>query len=290
MSISLLSFPAAKNLRLNGVWLGKSKPETLYIFIHGLGGSIFSRAPLTALLASGSAAVLAFNNRGSGTINYLKQKKGEKKNYFPAGMAHEVFGDCADDIDGAVAYARAQGVKRIFLLGHSTGCQKSVYYLAKRPKTAVRGAVLLAPISDYADVLKREKKQKYGRALTAAKRLQAQGRFHDLLPASVWPAPLDAQRFLSLYTAESAEEIFTYASGKEPKTLLAVKKPILSLLAEDDEFADRPVSEIKMWFEKKLAAGNKRNQSAVIKGVGHGFEGGEKETAALIRLWAKNIK
>ncbi|MDD3285068.1 MAG: alpha/beta fold hydrolase [Patescibacteria group bacterium] len=277
-------------MKLNGVWLGTAKPETLYIFIHGLGGSVFSRSPLTTRLASGREAVLAFNNRGSGTINYLKQGRGKSKKYFPAGVAHEVFSECLDDIDGAVAYARAQGVKRIFLLGHSTGCQKSIYYLAKRPKTAVRGAVLLAPISDYADVLKPEMKQKYGRALAIAKRLKARGRFHDLLPASVWPAPLDAQRFLSLYTLESAEEIFTYASGKEPRTLLAVKKPILSLLAEDDEFADRPALEIKMWFDKKLAAGNKRNQSAVIKGVSHGFEGGEKEAAALIRLWAKSVK
>lgn len=289
MSISLFSFLTPKKLKLNGVWLGTSKPKTLYIFLHGLGGSVFSRAPLNTLLASGQEAVLAFNNRGSGTINYLKQGGGGKQKYFPAGVAHEVFADCLDDIDGALAYARSRGVKRIFLLGHSTGCQKSIYYLAKRPKTIVKGAILLAPISDYADVLRKSNKAVYSRALAWAKRLKAKGKPHELLPANVWPAPLDAQRFLSLYTAESIEEIFTYASNKKPVTLKRVKKPILSILADEDEFADRPAIEIKAWFDEQLKPG-KNNFSAIIKGVVHSFEGGEKEVVTLIRRWSRVIK
>jgi len=289
MSISLFSFPIAKKMKLNGVWLGTLKPETLYIFIHGLGGSIFSRHHLISLLASGKNAVLAFNNRGFGTINYLKQGEGKNKKYFPAGAAHEVFSDCVDDIDGAVAYARSQGVRRIFLLGHSTGCQKSVYYLAKRPRVRVKGAILLAPISDYSNVLRPQNRERYLRALAFAKRLKESGRPHDLLPSTLWPAPLDAQRFLSLYTAESVEEIFTYASGKKPKTLRAVKRPILSILAEFDEFADRPARDIKTWFDGQLKTG-KYNKSALIKGIGHGFEGEERKVASLIRRWSQTIK
>lgn len=289
MSTSLISFLTPKKLKLNGVWLGTKKPKTLYIFSHGLGGSLFSRAPLNTLLASGQDAVFAFNNRGSGTINTFKVGVKKVRKYLLAGAAHEVFTDCLDDLDGAVAYAQSRGIKRIFLIGHSTGCQKSIYYLAKRPKSIVKGVILLAPISDYSSITRMEDKSIYRQALAKAKQLVVLNKPHALLPANLWLAPLDAQRFLSLYTADSVEEIFTYASGKKASTLKRVKKPILSILAEADEFADRPTEAIKAWFDEQLSD-NQNNKNYIIKKVDHSFEGGEKEMARLIRSWLKKIK
>lgn len=288
MTFRLVQFETPKNLSLKGVWLGAEHPENLFILIHGLGGSLFSRAALSELLASRRDAVLAFNNRGSGTINYFKAGRGVKKKYFLAGVAHEVFTDCVDDIDGALAYAQTRGAKRIFLIGHSTGCQKSVYYLSKRPQAGIKGAILLAPMSDYSDITRLKNKSGYRRALAAAKRLVKAGQPHALLPSGLWPAPLDAQRFLSLYTPDSLEEIFTYASGKTPAALLKVNKPLLIVLAESDEFGDRPVAAIRTWFDTKLA-GRKHYHSLVIAAADHFFIDCEAEMAKRLRSWVKGI-
>lgn len=180
-------------------------------------------------------------------------------------------------------------MKNIFLLGHSTGCQKSIYYLAKRPRSRVKGAILLAPISDYSDVAAKLDQPEYRRALAAAERLKRMGKPHALLPAGLWPTPLDAQRFLSLYTAKSQEEIFTYASGRKPLTLQAVKKPLLTVLAEADEFGDRPASEIAAWFEKILGK-SRCNQIKIIAGAIHSFATYEDKLAVMIRAWVKTLR
>jgi len=289
MNSSLISFLTPKNLRLNGVWLGSDKSETVFILLHGLGGSLFSRAPLTSLLADKKQAVLALNNRGSGTINYLKKETKTKTSYFLAGVAHEIFTDCVDDIDGAVAYVQSRGAKRIFLLGHSTGCQKSVYYLAKRPQGPVAGAILLAPVSDYASLKNTVSSQVYNRALSSARKLVASNNGQTLLAPKLWLPPYSAQRFLSLYTPDSQEELFTYASGRKPLMLHRVKKPLLTLLAEMDQFADREATKIADWFKRELK-NSRKHQINIISGSDHGFESKEIELTKIINLWLKNLQ
>ncbi len=288
MSSNLVFFVTPKKIQLQGVWLGAKNPEQVFIFIHGLGGNLFSRSELTSLLASGKSAVLVFNNRGSGTINYWKRGSKTSSSYFLAGVAHEIFSDCVDDLDGAVDYVVARGVKKIFLLGHSTGCHKSIFYLAKRPYSLVSGAVLLAPVSDYAGLSRMVTKRSYRQALMAARRLVRLGQSQALLPAGLWPSPLSAQRFLSLYTPESQEEIFSYASDKLPTMLRRVKKPLLAFFAEMDQFGDRPAEDLADWFQKQRR-GRKQSQVAVIAGAEHGFGGYETILATHINSWVKKI-
>ena len=115
-------------------------------------------------------------------------------------------------------------MKEIYLAGHSTGCQKSVYYAIKKADRAVKGLILLAPISDYAAERMRNTKGTLLRATTVAQKLVKAGKKHDLLPKNVWHGVIDAQRFLSLYTPTSAEEIFSYAQPKKnPSVLKKVK-------------------------------------------------------------------
>jgi alpha-beta hydrolase superfamily lysophospholipase len=126
---------------------------TVYIFIHGLTGNLFSRSDVAAELAQGDAACLLFNNRGHAYISPLRHAD-KKKTGSLGGTAHEVFADSRDDIAGAVHFAQTRGARRIVLVGHSTGCQKAVWYLAHKPAPEVKGAVLLAPLSDYAGIRK----------------------------------------------------------------------------------------------------------------------------------------
>ncbi|MFA5184080.1 MAG: alpha/beta fold hydrolase [Patescibacteria group bacterium] len=286
----IVTIQTPKRYLLNGFCLGPKRPQTVFVFLHGLGGNLFSRVELTSALVGRDTGVLIFNNRGSGLVSGIRRLpsgSGRSAKYYASGMAHEVFTECADDIDGAVAYARQLGARRIFLLGHSTGCQKSIYYLAKRPRSQVTGAILLAPMSDYADAELEAGPALYRRALAAARRLVKAGKKHELLPRALWPKPIDAQRFLSLYTPDSQEEIFGYASGRPPRLLQQVKKPLLVMLAEEDEFRDRPIKEIAAWFKAALA--RQKADTLVVKGVSHSFAPRQMAVKKAIEGWVSKI-
>jgi len=93
----------------------------------------------------------------------------------------------------------------------------------------------------------------------------------------------DAQRFLSLYVGRGPEEIFTYWDAKKnPKTLKSVKVPLLVLLAEKDEYGDRPAKKIAAWFEEHLRV---PHRIVVVPRVPHSFKGGEAKVAVSIKSW-----
>lgn len=277
-----------KKFVLNGLWFGPKRPKRAIVFVHGLGGSVFSMGDTIAALADTTTAVLAFNNRGHDVVSGLK-KAGPFKRVWNqrryAGSAHEVFTDCIDDIQGAVNFARRTGVRSIYLAGHSTGCQKSVYWAHKKG-SGVKGVILLAPVSDYAGALHRHGKKKLERIASIARRMVREGKAHELLPRSLWPEePDDAQRFLSLYTPESVEEIFPYVQEKRvPRLLRAVRIPTLVVWAGKDEYAERPAEEVVAWFGKHLRG---KHRVVIIPRVPHRFTGGEKALAGAIRDFMK---
>lgn len=285
----VIKIATPKKYLLNGLYFGPDKAKNIFIFLHGLGGSIFSMLDLIQQIPGKETGVITFNNRGYGTVSRVyKEDKREPRGYkgYTMGMAHEVFTDCVDDIDGAVNFARHFKPRNIFLVGHSTGCQKSVYYLSKRKNSPVTGAVLLAPMSDFADMFAQTDKKLYKKLVSLAQNMVENGRTHDLMPANLWPVPLDAQRFLSLFSPDSVEEIFSYASGKRPRILQSVNKPLLVVLAENDEYRDRPIADIAVWFDSVL-----QNKAAVeiIKGSIHNFGTYEKIVVKKIKDWQTKV-
>lgn len=279
----LLQFVTPNSYLVRGIWNGPRRPKRAIVWVHGLGSSAFSMLHVVEKLVDKNTAVLTFNNRGSGAVNRMSRKTKKKGKVEYGGAAHEVFTDCVDDISGAIRFVRKQGAKEIYLAGHSTGCQKSIYWAAKGGR-GVKGIILLAPVSDYAAGLKRYGKKKVARATKYARALVARGKKHELLPLAVWPELLDAQRFLSLYTPDSVEEIFPYAQkGKIATLLQKIKVPILTLWAGIDEYSDRSAREVASWFGQNVSS--KRSEVHVIPRTNHGFKGGEVVVARAIKKW-----
>lgn len=288
INVKPVTIVTPKKFLLDGLIFGKPRAKNIYIYLHGLTGTAFYHINLFEKLVNKDSAVLAFNNRGSGlVVKIYQQDFSEPKGYksILAGMAHEVFTDCVDDIEGAIKLALESGGKNIYLLGHSTGCQKSIYYLAKKIKARVKGVILLAPLSDYADMYKNTDKRLYSKAVKVARKMVSLGKGHDLMPAKVWSGVIDAQRFLSLYTPESVEEIFSYALGVRPKLLQKVKQPILVVLAEKDEYMERSVESLAGWFDKSLEKQNHRIE--IINKARHDFSNNIEDTAKVINNWVK---
>lgn len=284
-SAHIVEITTPKGVVLNGLWHGSPKAKKVIIWMHGLTGSAFSMKSLVDVIADSSAAVLTFNNRGFGQINTIKKRRGNKTEYITAGTAHEVFTDCVDDIEGAVRYAKRYGAQRIYIAGHSTGCQKAIYW-ASRGGKSVAGIVLLGPLSDYAGAKKTLGEVVLRKAVRHAQKLVKAGRPHELMPRALreWFA-CDAQRFLSLYTPDSKEEIFTYAQPeRRARALSGVKLPLLVLLAGADEYGDRPANELAAWFERTIVA---RHTVAIVPKTQHSFKGGEKRVAKLVKEFMK---
>jgi pimeloyl-ACP methyl ester carboxylesterase len=280
-----------KQYLLDGLWFGADRPKTAIIFVHGLGSNAFAHHDYLTALAARDTAVLYFSNRGhDGIAGAKRMKRSAKKGYVyeQAGMAHEIFTDCADDIQGAVNLLLSHGARRIFLVGHSTGCQKIAWYLSQRAaQRRIAGAILLCPISDYA-AARHENERERKKAETAARKLVRRKKLHELLPADVWRGPIDAQRFLSLYTPDSKEEIFAYAQpGKVPRTLQKLRTLLLVIFAGDDEYCDRKTSEIAAWFRGNLRS--KHAEIEIIPGALHSFNGLESAVTASVRRWIKKI-
>ncbi|MBI2309601.1 alpha/beta fold hydrolase [Candidatus Collierbacteria bacterium] len=255
-SVRVIDILTPNKFVLNGLWFEPDKPEKIIIFIHGLGGNAFANRKLVVPLADSKTAVITFSNRGHDQISSIKKVDNrEKKGYsrLTAGASLEIFTDCVDDIQGVVDYALSVNPKAsIYLVGHSTGCQKAVYYLSRPEKQRfIKAAVLLAPMSDYAGAIKFDIDGNLKLAVQAAKDLIKNSQPQELLPSSVWPDMVSAQRFLSLATPESREEIFCYAvPGKIPDIFRKIKIPALIVLAQKDEYRDRPIEKIAKWFEK----------------------------------------
>lgn len=279
----VVEFATPRKVLLKGLWFGVRRAKRTIVFVHGLGGSAFSFARVVERLADKGTAVLTFNNRGHEVVSAIKKKHAARR--APrrlGGAAHEVFVDCIDDIQGAINFVRRQGVKDIFLAGHSTGCQKSIYWVHKKKGKGVKGLILLAPLSDYSVALRDDKGGRLARVTKLARSLVRRGKKHDLLPQSLWPALNDAQRFLSLYTPDSVEEMFTYAQPKKiPRIFRSVRIPMLTIFAGADEFGDRPAREIAMWFSQHSKS--QRYRSAIVPKVKHNLRGGEKVVAREIR-------
>ncbi|MDO8552676.1 MAG: alpha/beta fold hydrolase [bacterium] len=293
-----------KKVLLNGLWFGPSfakaskgkpsKPKKVIIWIHGLGSSAFSKLAIVEKLKDKNTAVITFNNRGHDKVSRIAFTDEKRSaNQTLGGSAHEVFEDCVDDIQGAINFLKKAGIKNIYLAGHSTGCQKSIYWASRKGarglpasrtrQAGVKGIILLAPISDYSAEMHLKGKNVIARAAAAARALLARKKPRALLPESLWPEPIDAQRFISLYTPDSAEEMFTYAQPKKiPRLLQSVKLPIFALLADEDEFADRPAVEIAEWFERNTDA---NLETLIVPRATHGFRGKELQVSDAIKTW-----
>lgn len=285
--VRVIDIVTPKKFILNGLWFGPQSPSKIIIFVHGLGGNAFSSHRLITPLANSQTAVVTFSNRGHDQIASIKKIDDRKKKGYSritAGEAMEIFTDCVDDIQGAVNYVLSVAPKAsIYLAGHSTGCQKSAYYLSRPGKQKfIKGVILLAPMSDYAALLKSDKNSNLKPAVNFSKNLLKKNQPQDLLPQEIWPDMVSAQRFLSLATPESPEEIFCYAvPDKNPSIYRKIRIPVLAVLAQKDEYRGRPIKKIANWFEKnsrseKLSAG-------VIYSAPHNFYKYETRVQDLIR-------
>lgn len=279
-------------LHINGLFHYPERAKGVCVYVHGLFSSAVTSLGqrLVPAFSDHGYGTFLLNTRGAGTVTGFKREDNRKRSgykYETLGTVYENFADCVYDLQSAVDFLKSHGVKNIFFVGHSTGCQKSTYYLTQRGKQKyVKGIILLAPLSDYA-VFSRELGSDYELALLYAKKMIVQKRGQEIMPNYLVAETLSAQRFLSLADPKSNEEIFTYDSGKNPKSLHSLSVPTLAVFGDEDEYNGRPVLELVEWFESNLLAKKKRVEW--IEGADHDFTNKEKELGSILVRWLTGL-
>ena len=269
---ALLSLPLPGRHRpLDGFWVpGRRRHATLLVVVHGMGGNFYRSTLKKEWLRQGprhDCDVLSFNNRGA-----ERQVAGER------------FGDCLADIDTALQCGRRLGYRRFVLLGHSTGCQKIVYYQARRQRADVAALVLAAPVDDLA-ICRRDLGARYAYWLRRARGLVRQGRGGTLLPMLY--EKFSAHRFLSIADPRSVEaQVFNYDGPL--RHFRAIRCPLLAFLGTHEEFACRPVAEMGAILRQATRA--RPFHFFAVPGADHGFHGREAATVQRVLRWVRALR
>ena len=287
LSGELVSFLSSDRLRLSG-FLARPKIRSRkgIIYLHGLQGT-FYRSNSMNVIAQESVRngfnFLTIELRGSYNLVGMTKKIGRKTRWVSEGGFIEKFEECVYDIDGAIKYLGSLGINEIVLMGHSTGCQKIVYYQYKKKNRKVKALVLLAPGDDL-NTQKSHSGRNFNKIIRHLKELYRSDK-NAVVPYKYSKLAFSARRFLSFSDLNFVESrIFNYELQKL-KEFGSVKVPVLAVFGSRDNYAVRPVKEYMRILEKN--SGSKTFNYFIIKGADHGFDKREKQLSECVVGWLK---
>jgi pimeloyl-ACP methyl ester carboxylesterase len=141
----------------------------------------------------------------------------------------------AEDLQSLIAKLIEQGISSIHLVGHSTGCQDIIWLLRTFDSPVIKTITLQGPVSD-ADYISSHHKH-----LVDC--------FHDLncktedeiLPFTLFGAPVSSYRFKSLAIHGYDDDMFSYKSPLKEK-ILPANKPALVVMSGRDQFVPENTS------------------------------------------------
>lgn len=263
-----LPLPGKKERHLDGFWThgkGPRSKKKLLIFVHGMGSNFYKSQFKKAWMRLAPARgidVFCFNNRGCEEL-----------------VADENFSDCLADIDAAMNFARCEGYQEIYLLGHSTGCQKITYYQHRRQPADV-SALILTAIGDDMAIARRDLGKDFARWLKRAHALVAEGKGDTRLPPKC--LGFSARRFLSAVDSRSIEANLFRLEG-ELRIFRRLTLPVLAVFPEEEQYACIPVRVAG----GKLAAATRSTRfgEIYIPRADHSFRGEEEVCVKAILRW-----
>jgi pimeloyl-ACP methyl ester carboxylesterase len=189
-----------------------------------------------------------------------------------------------DEVSKAVEYFRSnEGDSRgkIVLMGHSTGCQDSIYYLVRaKNQQPVDGAILQASASDREAYITLSGEKEWREMVEKLQKWVQSNDPTDVLPKTFtknfFQAPISAERLLSLLVVEGDDDFFSSdISADELQTTFGrVDVPLLVLYSEKDQFVPKFVDKEALLARWKTATDARYwdENSGLIKGGSHALD------------------
>ncbi len=279
----LVTFLATDRLILNGFLVEKESSRSCIVYVHGMTGNFYGGL-LSKTLAKRALkynySTFVVNTRGHDILSSGRLANQAMK-HVTIGTMVEKFEDSIKDLDGALRYLKSIGYARFFLVGHSTGCQKILYYQYVRKRRDVKALALLAPDDDY-NLNKRNLGNKWRTTVSRARVLSRTRKSREYNPG----IPFSPARFMSIADPKRIEaRLFNYEGGLVEFT--SVNTPMYVVFGTKDEGAVKPVKEYVATLWRKTSSSN--YGSLIIKNARHSFSGYEKVVSDSVIKWISSI-
>jgi len=179
-----------------------------------------------------------------------------------------------------VNFLKKRGCNKIFLIGHSTGCQKSSYYLSQIHDKNVKGVVLLAPCNDTDAEIMHGGEKVFKKRLNHAKKLIKNNKKKEFIGL------FTAERYYGLHCGVESK-IFDYTK-KKLNYISKIKVPILAILGGSEEHMAQENIEKSLQLIKDSA--NVKCKTIVVKNANHHYSPNLKGMIKVLGGWLKRFK
>ncbi len=264
----LVFFPTEDNLKTSG-FLMPARGKDVVLFVHGMGGNFYKDGFLKGAkkLVKRDVAFFSFNTRGAEVVKDFRDINGE---HHMLGTAFEIFEDSIKDIRAAISYLSQLGYENFHLLGHSTGCQKILFYQYSTQDERVKSLIHVSPAEDY-EIWKNGLGD-FERFVAIAKDMMDKGEGNRIIiplyerTGELW----SARRFLSFADKSNMEaRMFKY---ENLDIFSKIQTPTLIFLGKDDQYFLKDLE----WYKEKLEKNYKGVKIRVeIMPGDHSFHGYE---------------
>ncbi|KAF9437770.1 hypothetical protein BGZ76_011228 [Entomortierella beljakovae] len=172
--------------------------------------------------------------------------------------------DDVKELDVLFTFLREERAKsRLFIVGHSTGCQDAISYaLYGKHKAVIQGIILQGPVSDREFMA--SSMDMYGKYLRLAQRMINDGKGQELMVREVDVAPVTAYRFNSLGSVGGDDDMFSSDTPFEKMQALfgQVTIPLIMVHSGKDEYIPAHVNKERL--VSQLAAACPSSLGAVV--------------------------
>ena len=289
MKTEMVRFNAADKVELQGLYFTaeplQGKKCTI-VHMHGLAGNFYENRfvdVMARVYTENGYDFLTFNNRGHDYITDIVKHNDNADEYLSGGAAYETFSDCIFDIEGAIKYAVSKGADQIILQGHSSGCNKIVYYLSqKKDDDRISSTVLISPCDDMGLHLDAVGKEQYQSNLQLAKTMMQNSRGEQLMPeGTLFSYPICARTYYVAFQENALQDVFPYRDKNNKFCALNnMRMPALVLFGTEDLLL-QPFEEIV----ETVFASHKNVSAYSIQDASHSYTGKEKELVQCILNW-----
>lgn len=287
MNTEIISFEATDGV-LNDGYIINNNSKKIIISVHGMSSNCFKERDkiISEKAFENGFAYMAFNNRGSELVKYIRKNLENKQVKLLGGTTYEDPIESYHDIKGAILKAIELGYNEIYLQGHSLGTTKIVYTYNKLKEENselvknIKGIVLLSLI-DIPRTLKIFLNKNFENTLKFAEDKESNEELLSLMPNGSFIHPISIKTFLR-YGKYNKEINFAQYSNKEYnyKELNNIDIPLFMRWGNSNEMIEQPADELVKMLNEKIT--NKNKDINFIDGADHGYTGKEEILASQI--------
>lgn len=294
MHAEIINFKATDGIENDG-YIINNNSKKIIISVHGMSSNCFKERDkiISRKAFENGFAYLAFNNRGSELVKYIRKNIDGKQVKSLGGTTYEDPQESYYDIKGAILKASELGYEEIYLQGHSLGTTKIIYTYNKLKNENsellkyIKGIVLLSLV-DIPRTLKVWLNKNYESILKFAEDKENKNELLDLMPNGSFIHPISVNTFLR-YAKYNKEIDFAQYSNKEYnfEELNNIDVPLFMRWGNSNEMIEQDAKVLVELLNKKIT--NKNKDINFVDGADHGYTGKEEVLSTEIINFLNNL-